>query len=111
MEKTLKTFAVLVALASLPMAANAETTTPGTVAPPMTAPNDMMGMMGGGAMKMDGMQMDGMMGQMMQMMQMMEMMQMARMMSDCEKMMADMSMMGKGADPMMNAPATPAPKG
>ena len=69
----------------------------------MTAPSDMMGMMGGGAMKMDGMQMDGMMGQMMQMM----MMQMTQMMSDCTKMMADMPMMGKGADPMMT---TPAPK-
>lgn len=111
MEKTLKTFAVLVALASLPLVANADTTAPGTAAPPMTAPNDMMGMMGGGAMKMDGMQMDGMMGQMMQMMQMMEMMQMARMMADCEKMMANMSMMDKRADPMMNTPAAPAPKG
>ena len=111
MKMTLKTFAVLVALVSLPLAASADTTTPDKAAPPMTAPNGMMGMMGGRAMKMDGMQMDGMMGQMMQMMQMMEMMQMARMMADCEKMMADMSMMGKGADPMMNAPATPAPKG
>ena len=89
MKKTMKTFAVLVALASLPMAANADTTAPDKAVPPMTAPDDMMGMKGGGAMKMDGMQMDGMMGQMMQMMQMMEMMQMARMMADCEKMMAD----------------------
>ena len=110
MKTTLKTFAVLVALASLPLAANAETTAPGTAAPPMAAPSDMMGMMGGGAMKMDNMQMDGMMGQMMQMMQLMEMMQMARMMADCEKMMADMSMMGKGADPMMDQKAAPAPK-
>jgi hypothetical protein len=111
MKTLLKTFAVLVALASLPLAASADTTTPDKAAPPMTGTGDMMGMMGSGAMKMDGMQMDGMMGQMMQMMQMMEMMQMARMMTDCTKMMADMSMMGKGADPMMNAPATPAPKG
>ena len=106
MKTLLKTFAVLVALASLPLAASADTTTPDKAAPPMTGTGDMMGMMGSGAMKMDGM-----MGQMMQMMQMMEMMQMARMMTDCTKMMADMSMMGKGADPMMNAPATPAPKG
>ena len=111
MKKTLKTFAVLVALASLPMAASADTTAPDKAAPPMTAPSDMMGMMGGGAMKMDGMQMDGMMGQMMQMMQMMEMMQMTQMMSDCTKMMANMSMMGKGADPMMTTPTAPAPKG
>ena len=111
MKTTLKTFAVLIALASLPLAANADTTTPDKAAPPMTGTNDTMGMMGGGAMNMNGMQMDGMMGQMMQMMQMMEMMQMARMMADCEKMMADMSMMGKGADPMMSTPTAPAPKG
>lgn len=66
----------------------------------------MMGMMSSGTMKMDGMQIDGMMGQRMQMM-MMQMMQMTQMMSDCTKMMADMPMMGKGADPMMT---TPAPK-
>ena len=111
MKTLLKTFAVLVALASLPLAVSADTTTPDKAVPPMAGPGDMMGMMGGGAMKMDGMQMDGMMSQMMQMMQMMEMMQMAQMMTDCTKMMADMSMMGKGSDPMMNTPATPAPKG
>ena len=111
MEKTLKTFAILITLASLPMAANADTTAPGTAAPPMTAPNDMSGMMAQGGMKMDGMQMDGMVGQMMQMMQIMEMMQMTQMMSDCTKMMANMSMMGKGADPMMTTPTAPAPKG
>jgi uncharacterized iron-regulated membrane protein len=81
MKTPLKTFAVLVALASLPLAASADTTTPDKAAPPMTGTGDMMGMMGGGAMKMDGMQMDGMMGQMMQMMRMMEMMQLARMMN------------------------------
>ena len=111
MKMSLKTTAVLVAMASIPMAASADTTTPGQVTPPMAGTGDMMGMMGGGAMKMDGIQMDGMMSQMMQMMQMMEMMQMAQMMTDCEKMMADMSMMGKGADPMMNTPVAPAPKG
>ncbi len=111
MKMTLKTFAVLVALASLPMAANADTTTPNPAAPPMAGSGDMMGMMSGGMMKMDGMQMDGMMGQMMQMMMMMEMMQMTRMMADCEKMMADMPMTGKGADPMMTNPTAPAPKG
>ena len=111
MKKTLKTCAVLVALASLTMAAAADTTTPDNTAPPMAGSGDMMGMMSGGAMKMDGMQMDGMMGQMMQMMMMMEMMQMTRMMTDCEKMMADMPMMGKSGDPMMTAPTAPAPKG
>lgn len=112
MEKTLKTFAVIVALASLPLAASADTTTPDKAAPPMAGSPDMSGMMGmmsGGSMKMDGMQMDSMMGQMTQMMLMMEMMQMTRMMATCEKMMADMSMMGKGGDRMMNTPTTPAP--
>ena len=108
MKKTLKTCAALVALASLPMAVLADTTTPDKAAPPVAGTGDMMGMMSGGAMKMDGMQMDDMMGQMMQMMMMM---QMARMMNDCEKMMADMPMMGKSGDPMMTNPTAPAPKG
>ena len=84
MKPTLKTFAVVVALASLPMAANADTTTPDKVAP-MVGPSDMTGMMGGGAMKMDGMQMDGMTGQMMQMMQMMQMIQMMQKMQMMQK--------------------------
>ena len=111
MKMSLKTTAVVVAIMSLPMAAYADTTTPTQTMPPMAGTGGMMGMISGGAMKMDGMQMDGMMGQMMQMMMMMEMMQMTRMMADCEKMMADMSMMGKGADPMMEQKAAPAPKG
>lgn len=108
MTTLLKTSAILMALASLPMAAGAETTTPDKAAPPMTGSGDMTGMMGGGSMKMDGMEMDGMMGQMiqmMQMMQMMEMMQMSRMMAACEKMMAGMSMMDGGAS------MEPKPKG
>ena len=113
MEKTLKTFAILVTLASLPLAANADTAAPNPSAPMTGTPGmgGMMGMMGGGAMKMDGMQMDGMMIQMMQMMMMMEMMQMTRMMADCQNMMADMPMMRRGPDPMMSAPAAPTPKG
>ena len=103
MKTTVKTLTFLVAVASLPMAAMAQTTAPDKAAPPKAGSGDMMGMMSG-----DGMQMDGMMGQMMQMMMMM---QMSQMMTDCTKMMADMSMMGKGADPMMTAPTEPAPKG
>ena len=123
MKQTLKTFAVIATMGSLPMAANAQTAAPDTATPPMAGTGDMMGTMDGDSMKMDGgsMKMDGMsqpdmMGQMMQMMQMM---QMAQMMGDCQKMMADMSMMGpgmgpgmgSGTDPMMNQQADPAPKG
>ncbi|HQU69636.1 MAG TPA: hypothetical protein PLI43_15750 [Albidovulum sp.] len=108
MKNTPKTFAVLVALASLPLAAMAQTTSTDKPAAPTMGSGDMMGMMGSGTMDMDGRQMDAMMGQMMQMMMMMEMMQMTKMMAGCEKMMAAMPMTGTGADPMMTAPA---PKG
>ncbi len=46
MEKTRKTFAVLFALASLPMAAFADTTSPGATAPPMAGSGGMMGKRG-----------------------------------------------------------------